>query len=72
MEDKRFILPAPAVAVKEVFITGYRDYTHPKGERLLFSIKNGEPLPKGVIIGKGARLLVEVDDNPNIEGDSND
>ena len=57
MEDKRFILPD--VAVREKYITAYRDFTHPKGEKLLFSIPNGDPLPKGIIIGKGCHLIIE-------------
>ena len=57
MLDKRFILPD--IAAKEYYITGYRDYTHPKGEKLLFSVRNGAPLPKGVIAGKGCHLIIE-------------
>ena len=57
MNNKRFLLETPAV--KEKYITAYRDFTHPKGEKFLFSIPNGDPLPKGIIIGKGCHLLIE-------------
>lgn len=57
MLDKRVILPE--IASRERYITAYRDYTHPKGEKLMFSIPDGDPLPKGVIIGKGCHLIIE-------------
>ena len=41
-------------------IIAYRPPSHPKGEKILMDIRYGDPIPPGVILGRGTLIFIKI------------
>ena len=40
-------------------IIAYRSPSHPKGGKILMDIRYGDPIPPGIILGKGTLIFIK-------------